>query len=114
MRKRLAEAARRFAFQRSIGTRGCAHISEVRAAGPHQHLCAACEARGDAWLKLRMCLTCGNVGCCDSSAGQHARDHFDATGHPVMRSIEPGEAWAWCYVDQAYLGSIPASPLAAS
>ena len=47
-----------------------------------------------------MCLTCGHVGCCDSSRGRHATGHFEATGHPLMRSMEPGETWAWCYVDR--------------
>ena len=51
-------------------------------------------------VHLRMCLTCGNVGCCDSSVGKHADRHFAETGHPVMRSFEPGEAWRWCYVDE--------------
>jgi len=62
--------------------------------------CDACVAEGLSWVHLRMCLTCGNVGCCDSSAGKHASRHFGQTEHPVMRSVEPGEAWRWCYVDQ--------------
>jgi uncharacterized UBP type Zn finger protein len=62
--------------------------------------CAQCHAAGESnWAHLRMCLTCGHVGCCDSSPHQHATAHFQQTGHPVMRSIEPGEAWRWCYVD---------------
>ena len=48
----------------------------------------------------RLCLTCGHVGCCDSSPGKHATKHFHGTGHPIMRSLEPGESWGWCYVDQ--------------
>ena len=51
-------------------------------------------------MHLRSCAECGNVGCCDSSVGKHAEAHFHDTGHPVMRSIEPGEAWLWCYVDE--------------
>jgi CPA1 family monovalent cation:H+ antiporter len=50
-------------------------------------------------VHLRQCLDCGHIGCCDSSRGRHADDHFHQTGHPVMRSAEPGEAWRWCYVD---------------
>jgi len=50
-----------------------------------------------------MCMTCGHVGCCDSSVHQHATAHFALTGHPVMRSIEPGEAWRWCYIDSELL-----------
>ncbi|CAN5834151.1 UBP-type zinc finger domain-containing protein [soil metagenome] len=63
-------------------------------------LCQECAADGKStWAHLRMCLTCGHVGCCDSSPQRHATAHFEATGHPVMRSIEPGETWRWCYVD---------------
>jgi CPA1 family monovalent cation:H+ antiporter len=61
--------------------------------------CGACLADGSLWVHLRLCLTCGEVGCCDSSAHQHARRHSEQTGHPVVRSYEPGEAWRWCFVD---------------
>jgi hypothetical protein len=61
--------------------------------------CSECVAEDLTWVHLRMCLTCGHVGCCDSSVGKHADKHYAATGHPVMRSVEPGEAWRWCYVD---------------
>jgi monovalent cation/hydrogen antiporter len=62
--------------------------------------CAACVAQGTAWVHLRMCLSCGTVACCDSSAERHANAHFELTGHPVMRSAEPGESWRWCFVDR--------------
>lgn len=62
--------------------------------------CGACLVEGTRWVHLRRCLTCGEIGCCDSSARQHARRHFERTGHPVMRSHEPGEAWRWCFVDE--------------
>ena len=106
----LPDAVRRAVFQRSLAARACSHTAYVADVGEDRSqpaTCPSCEARGIAWLKLRMCMTCGNVGCCDSSAGHHARDHFEETGHPLMRSIEPGETWAWCYPDQAYLGSVP-------
>lgn len=61
--------------------------------------CSECVAEGLSWVHLRMCLTCGHVACCDSSEGKHADRHYASTGHPVMRSVEPGEAWRWCYVD---------------
>jgi uncharacterized UBP type Zn finger protein len=62
--------------------------------------CEECKEDGkDAWAHLRMCLTCGHVGCCDSSPHQHASEHFKKTDHPVMRSVEPGEDWRWCYID---------------
>ena len=63
--------------------------------------CVSCLAEGfDVWAHLRMCLTCGHVACCDSSPHKHATTHFKETGHPVMRSFEPGEAWRWCYPDK--------------
>ena len=62
--------------------------------------CEDCIREGLVWVNLRMCLACGNVGCCDSSIGNHATKHFQKTEHPVMRSFEPGEAWRWCYVDE--------------
>jgi hypothetical protein len=63
--------------------------------------CVDCTAEGaDVWAHLRMCLTCGHVACCDSSPHKHAHHHSLATGHPVMRSFEPGETWRWCYEDR--------------
>jgi uncharacterized UBP type Zn finger protein len=61
---------------------------------------------GDRWVHLRLCLTCGHVGCCDSSKNKHATKHFHTTGHPVMKSVEPGEDWAWCYVDEIMFDSV--------
>lgn len=63
--------------------------------------CPACLEIGQSWVHLRMCTECGHVGCCDSSVGRHASGHFATSGHPVMRSLEPGEAWRWCFVDEA-------------
>ena len=62
--------------------------------------CEECLRDGLEWVHLRLCLTCGHVGCCDSSVGEHAEGHYAETSHPVMRSFEPGEAWRWCYVDE--------------
>ena len=62
--------------------------------------CATCLAEGLVWVHLRMCVGCGNIGCCDSSPGRHASAHHRETGHPVMRSAEPGEDWRWCFVDE--------------
>lgn len=64
---------------------------------PQTRECAACVAMGDGWVHLRMCLVCGNVGCCDSSPNKHATAHFHDTDHPVVRSAEPRERWLWCY-----------------
>jgi CPA1 family monovalent cation:H+ antiporter len=62
--------------------------------------CEECLQEGATWVSLRLCLACGHVGCCDSSVGKHAGAHFASSGHPVMRSIEPGEAWRWCFIDE--------------
>lgn len=61
--------------------------------------CEDCLAIGSSWLHLRMCLTCGKIGCCDSSPNRHARKHAEGDGHPLVRSAEPGEDWSYCFVD---------------
>jgi len=102
MLERFTDTVRRIAFQGTTAARVCEHVAAGQAA-PADPTCDAMDCH-DA-VKLRMCLTCGSVGCCDSSPGQHARAHFETTGHPTMRSVEPGETWVWCYPDQAYLPS---------
>lgn len=67
--------------------------------------CKDCIEQGDKWVHLRMCLTCGYVGCCDSSKNRHARQHYRESGHPLIRSIEPKETWRYCYEDGLYLNS---------
>jgi uncharacterized UBP type Zn finger protein len=62
--------------------------------------CEECLKTGDRWLHLRMCETCGKIGCCDSSPNRHARRHAHESGHPIVRSAEPGEDWSWCFVDE--------------
>ena len=99
----LGNELRRVTFQRSFRTRSCTHPTDDQPPQPSVSVCRACVRDSSTWLKLRMCLTCGSVGCCDSSVGRHAAGHFQATGHPVMRSIEPAETWGWCYFDRAYL-----------
>jgi CPA1 family monovalent cation:H+ antiporter len=82
-------------------TGSCDHLRDApTVAVPHTPGgCEECLRDGLTWVHLRLCLTCGHIGCCDSSIGRHAEAHFHETEHPVMRSIEPGEAWRWCYVD---------------
>jgi uncharacterized UBP type Zn finger protein len=65
--------------------------------------CEECLILESTWVHLRLCLTCGHVGCCDSSPHGHARVHALAAGHPIVRSYEPGEDWRWCYVDEAFV-----------
>jgi uncharacterized UBP type Zn finger protein len=81
----------------------CKHLSEVHEVTPSAQGCEDCLKTGDSWVHLRMCLTCGHVGCCDSSKNKHATKHFHASSHPIMKSIQPGEQWGWCYVDEIYL-----------
>ncbi|MGL5930219.1 MAG: cation:proton antiporter [Dermatophilaceae bacterium] len=84
------------------GPSGCQHLDSLDAPRPPGSAegCEECLANGTRWVHLRSCETCGHVGCCDSSPERHAAAHHRATDHPVMRSIEPGEAWRWCYVDE--------------
>ncbi|HVT60332.1 MAG TPA: UBP-type zinc finger domain-containing protein [Thermoanaerobaculia bacterium] len=83
----------------------CGHVAAVKlqevrrpAAG-----CEDCLKIGGRWLHLRTCLSCGHVGCCDSSPNRHATKHFHTSGHPIVTSAEPGETWIWCYVDEQEL-----------
>ncbi len=87
----------------------CEHEVGLTPVPPHTPAgCEECLKAGTRWVHLRLCLTCGHVGCCDSSPGRHATRHFHATEHPVIASYEPGERWAWCYVDEAEL-DVPAA-----
>jgi len=70
--------------------------------------CSECLASGGVWVHLRLCLSCGHVGCCDNSPNRHATKHAAKTKHPVIRSYEPGEPWAYCYPDEAYIEEFPA------
>lgn len=81
----------------------CSHGDHVHDVRPGTQGCAECLEKGDRWVHLRVCMECGHVGCCDSSPGKHATAHYHATGHPVMRSIEPGESWGWCFEDEVML-----------
>jgi hypothetical protein len=86
----------------------CPHFLEIRDVAPRSTRgCEACLAVGSPWVHLRICLTCGNVGCCDSSPLRHASGHAREAAHPVVKSFEPGETWGWCYVDEAVLDPVP-------
>ena len=86
----------------------CTHLGRDQIYSTTTHVCEECVKMGDTWVHLRMCLECGNVGCCDSSKNKHATKHFRHIGHPLMRSIEPGERWIWCYVDEMEPGELEA------
>ena len=92
----------KFAVQRLLGSdRRCEHTDQIRDDVERgSEGCEQCIALGDSWVHLRMCMTCGQVGCCDSSKNTHAHKHADEAGHPIARSAESGEDWMWCYVDE--------------
>jgi diadenylate cyclase len=83
----------------------CVHTDQIRAVAPRSDGCEECLQSGDDWVHRRLCLTCGHVGCCDDSKNRHATAHFHSTGHPVIESLESGENWRWCYVDEVLLSS---------
>lgn len=78
----------------------CEHCEQIVDVTPSAHGCEECLQMGDSWVHLRLCLICGHVGCCDNSKNKHATKHYHATGHPLITSLEPGETWVWCYVDE--------------
>ena len=97
----------------------CTHLDQIRQVTPNTVGCEECMKTGDSWVHLRLCLSCGHVGCCDDSPERHATAHYHSTSHPIIRSLEPGEDWNWCYIDEvAFLVDgirgkthIPPSPL---
>jgi uncharacterized UBP type Zn finger protein len=99
----------------------CTHVDHVLITELPEKVdgCEECLQTGDPWLHLRICLECGHVGCCDDSPNRHATAHAHATSHPIIRSLEPGEVWSWCYPDELLMRidavqgrtQIPPSPL---
>lgn len=86
----------------------CTHVRMIRRARPteaekHGAVCEDCVRIGSGWVHLRQYMTCGRIGCCDSSPGRHARAHAVAAAHPVVTSAEPGERWCYCFVDDAFI-----------
>ncbi len=79
----------------------CIHVNQIKDVTPSADGCEECLKSGSEWVHLRICLTCGHVGCCDASEHTHATKHFHGTGHPIIQSFEEGEDWRWCYVDRA-------------
>jgi uncharacterized UBP type Zn finger protein len=100
---------------------GCSHLDQIRVTQLPEAVegCEECLKVGDPWLHLRICLECGKVGCCDDSPNRHASRHARSESHPLIRSLEPGETWSWCFVDELGLNipavhgetRIPPSPL---
>jgi hypothetical protein len=76
-------------------------MDQIQVSAPEEvEGCEECLKTGDRWVHLRACLTCGHIGCCDSSLNKHASKHAAAEAHPVVQSAQPGEDWCWCYVDE--------------
>ena len=100
----------------------CAHLDHVQVTELPDSVegCQECLVTGDPWLHLRICLECGEVACCDDSPNRHATKHAESSGHPIIRSLEPGEEWSWCFMDAVGFllpdvkgeTRIPPSPLA--
>lgn len=93
----------------------CGHLRQLQtrrreATRPSGVGCQECLAAGDFWVHLRLCMSCGHVGCCDESPNRHASAHFRLTQHPVIKSFEPREDWAWCFIDEAVVMAIPTFP----
>jgi hypothetical protein len=84
----------------------CTHVGQAKIHSVKRPAkgCEDCLKIGGRWVHLRECLSCGHIGCCDSSPNRHATAHFHATRHPIVSSAEPGEVWCWCYVDERVLG----------
>ena len=88
----------------------CTHLDQIRQVTPRTPRgCEECLKMGARWVHLRLCLECGHVGCCDSSPNKHATKHFHRTGHPIIRSFEPGENWGWCYIDEVMFDRLEAA-----
>jgi hypothetical protein len=85
----------------------CGHLDQIRDVSPSADGCEECLAIGGWWVHLRLCLTCGRVGCCDSSPNRHASRHARTAEHPIVRSLEPDQDWAWCFIDEVVLEPAP-------
>ena len=85
----------------------CGHLEQIRSVTPSADGCEDCLRIGAEWVHLRLCLSCGHVGCCDNSPNRHATAHYHETGHPLIRSAEPGEEWGYCYPDDLYMEVAP-------
>lgn len=100
---RLNELIRDLSKSNQLEDVGCGHKDQVKAVTPMSDGCVDCLKMGDTWVHLRLCLTCGYVGCCDNSKNRHGSKHYASVRHPLIKSFEPGEDWVWCFPDEALL-----------
>ena len=84
-------------------TEECIHANLIKDVTPLTDGCEECLKLGDTWVHLRLCLICGHVSCCDQSKNKHATKHFHGTKHPIIQSLEPGESWRYCYIDDLFM-----------
>ena len=84
-------------------TSECRHRDQVKEVIPDSPGCGECLKIGSRWVHLRLCKSCGHVGCCDDSPNRHATAHYQATGHPVIEGFDPPEGWGWCYIDEVFV-----------
>jgi predicted ester cyclase len=89
-------------FTGQAGDKDCAHLDQISVVEPETRACAQCLTEGTIWPALRLCLVCGFVGCCDTSTNKHMMEHYETTGHSIMRSIRMDEGWVFCYEDGAF------------
>lgn len=85
----------------------CEHVGEIVDVTPSAEGCEECLKMGGRWVNLRLCMSCGHVGCCDNSLNRHATKHYNATNHPIIRSFKPGEDWGFCYPDDEFYQQLP-------
>lgn len=102
-RTRIADSIKQAAAQNSVDIKGCEHILQIQDVIPSANGCEDCLKSGDEWVNLRLCCTCGYVGCCDSSKNKHATRHYHENKHPLIISFEDGENWLWCYQDEVVI-----------
>ncbi|HWK64017.1 MAG TPA: UBP-type zinc finger domain-containing protein [Rhizobiaceae bacterium] len=81
----------------------CRHAADIRDVTPSALGCEECLKTGSPWVHLRLCRSCGHVGCCDDSPNRHATRHFQATRHPIIEGYDPPEGWGWCYIDEVFV-----------
>lgn len=109
LRTRLLEFTLKLVYTRQLTEQACSHLDLIQVTQPDLAagtlVCEVCVELGDTWPNLRMCLVCGYIGCCDTSKNKHMIQHVREIGHPLVRSIEPGEAWIWCYEDKSFLSA---------
>ena len=105
---RVKNAVLRRIWTGSFRRKPCLHLDQIRTPQPSAEVCEECVALGDTWPALRMCMTCGYVGCCDKAKNRHSAKHFESTGHPIIRPYhERGMDWLWCRVDKTLLDPLP-------